>query len=720
MKFDSSLLTKVPALYKMLSDVSNIKLSHEEFAIRLQQILEHIGSHIEASALTIYIVDYNEDAAKTVAPEDKVTGTEETANYYFSQLVSWKAGNEGRKNKDAQMIPVNPYYERWFAEFKENKCVYGQIDTFPDVEQELLHALHIKSTCMLPYLKEGKLAGYIAIDNCVHIATIAKSFMEKPGESMLGWIFPIINNRYEIEESEKQKALLQTQLQNKNQILANLSHEIRTPMNGIVGLAEQLEDLEDDLSKKSFLESIKLSAANLMEVLTGIAEFSTSEHDPDYLTKDIIHPDEDIIPILNAYHEKATEKGLKYTYQISEQLPAVFISDYQKIRNIIKNLLDNAIKFTNEGEVKAKIYWKEESSLLCFSVQDTGIGISKDKQDYVFEKYAQIEQGFTRSYSGIGLGLSIVKNTVSLLNGTLELESELGHGSCFEVTLPVDVADDSKFSNTTITHELLQNLRFLVVDDHPINRKVVTTILKKWGSSYDVAKNGLEAVEKMQQEEFDIVLMDIQMPVMDGYEATRKIRHLLGDKVTILALTASILKEDEMQCLKSGMDGIIRKPFFPDNLKYWVQQKKNGTTLKTDFIVSSDMEVAPARHTNNASENSEIIMVTDLAYLREISDGNKEFMDEMINLFIDQSVDHMDSLNEGVDNQNFDAIAKAAHKMKPVLGYVGIDPEASHIKEIESLAKSESDINLIKQHIIKLFEIINKANEELARYLKEQ
>jgi CheY-like chemotaxis protein len=323
-----------------------------------------------------------------------------------------------------------------------------------------------------------------------------------------------------------------------------------------------------------------------------------------------------------------------------------------------------------------------------------------------------------------------VKNTLTVLDGSIELQSEAGKGSRFKVHIPVKLSAQVQGGGGAVTSETLRNLRFLVVDDHPINRKVVTTILKHWKAFFEVATNGLEAVEKSEKADFDIILMDIQMPVMDGYTAARKIRELKGDKTFILALTASILKEDEQHCLDSGMNGIIRKPFFPDNLRYWIKNLNvqnvpimdiNSTSRDSEFGHEKESERAGSAKGNGSTSSGTpgSTKVTDLGYLQDISDGNEEFMHEMINLFIDQSGDHTGNIQEGIKNADYDKIAGAAHKMKPVLGYVGVAPEASMIRDIEMRAKAHDPLQEIQQLLDTLNNIVHQANEELKAYLKE-
>lgn len=733
------------ALLGPLITATDSHLDTADFVHLLRQIFEETGRAYQLGRISIYHV---EDTSKATASdareghssaedepqlneEDRPSDAGEHHHLCFSQDYSWNSSTGFEiKNKDAQQIPFHPYYARWLDKLQRGEQIEGETSSFPRIEQELLYALDTASTLIIPDYAAGRLRGFVTFDR---LSPQSKAFGQNEQDELF-WLSRLLFRALEnIQHTVQQQAEIESfknRLYSKNQILANLSHEIRTPMNGIVGLAEQLEDLESNMSKRSFIENIKLSAANLMEVLTEIAEFSKSDDLESDTSEDILSISKQLLPVVRLYEEKAGDKKLKLTVEVSENAETEFWGDYYRIRNVLKNLVDNAIKFTKQGFIKISFSLDASSSTpeLVIDVEDSGIGISKDKQNYVFEKYAQVEQGFTRSYSGIGLGLSIVKNTLTVLDGRIELQSEAGKGSHFKVHIPVKLSDKEQDAGGTVTPETLKNLRFLVVDDHPINRKVVTTILKHWQASFEVATNGLEAVEKSREADFDIILMDIQMPVMDGYTASSKIRELKGDKTFILALTASILKEDEQHCLDSGMNGIIRKPFFPDNLRYWIKNLNvqnvpimdiNSTSQDSEFGHQKESKGAGSLNGNPASGTSGNAKVTDLGYLQDISDGNEEFMHEMINLFIDQSGDHTANIQEGIKNGDYDKIAGAAHKMKPVLGYVGVVPEASMIRDIEMRAKAHDPLQDLQQLLDTLNNIVHQANEELKAYLKK-
>jgi len=681
-------------LFSALSVLSDLTTSDADFFKNLVIILQNTMPADHADRVLVYEISQGGAAA----------GKDITS---FTQLFRWDYEDGFQKtSRDASRIPMTPYFGRWEMILSQNRNVSGKRAEFPRIEQEFMEAMDINEMILVPCQHAGKLIGFVSYEQVSgYCGPQPRPGINEAGvSSQAGWLFSQLRNRNNMAAKTLENTTLKTQLDQKNQILTNLSHEIRTPMNGIVGLAEQLEDLEGDVNKMSFLESIKLSASNLMTVLTGIAEFAATDKNPDMMKPQpkVVEIRPLIEQLVLPYAEKAKEKKLAFSCTFDPALPGHLHLDFRNLLTVLRNVVDNAVKFTTAGSIRIRVSHSchlPEPELIL-QISDTGIGIADDQTSRIFDKYTQIDQGRTRNFSGIGLGLSIVKNTLYIMQGSVEVESVKGEGSVFTLHIPARAAADYSQDMGQHKKAALGKLRILVVDDHPINRKVVTTILKKWGSSFQIAVNGLEAVEIAASQEFDIILMDIHMPVMDGYEATRKIRQVKGDKVVILALTASILKEDEATCQEVGMNGVIRKPFFPDNLLSWVY---TPVPKKNDNVGINKM--------------SDEKTVTDLSYLENISDGNKEFIDEMVNLFIDQSSGHLDALNNGIQAKNYTTIAQAAHKMKPVLEYVGITPDTSRIKELEEQAKLEGDFSQMKTLLNTLGDVVEQARNELNEYL---
>ncbi|MCK5695280.1 MAG: response regulator, partial [Desulfobacula sp.] len=366
----------------------------------------------------------------------------------------------------------------------------------------------------------------------------------------------------------------------------NMSHEIRTPMNGVIGMMQLLSETRLSQEQKSYVESSRQSADALLVLINDILDFSKIEAGKleietiDFNIKTVMDA---VIEILSP---KAFEKGLEVYYLIEKNIPHYLSGDPARIRQILINLIGNAIKFTDQGEIFVKILLKEEVNddlMLLFEIKDTGIGIPQDKTDKLFNLFTQVDASITRKFGGTGLGLTISKQLTELMNGKIGVTSELNKGSVFWFTIklkkqkpdPADIDTDrmasinaphpEKSSNVKVTRKL----KILLAEDNIINQRVVSILLGKIGHSITIAKNGQEAIQLYEQEPFDLILMDIQMPIMDGEQATLKIRSLEKKSKThipIIVLTANAMKGDKERYLNLGMDSYVAKPIEKDLL----------------------------------------------------------------------------------------------------------------------------------------------------------
>ncbi|MCD4720212.1 MAG: response regulator [Desulfobacula sp.] len=380
--------------------------------------------------------------------------------------------------------------------------------------------------------------------------------------------------------------------QAKSEFLANMSHEIRTPMNGVIGMLQLLSETRLSQEQQNFVESTRHSANALLVLINDILDFSKIEAGKleietiDFNIKNVMDA---IVEILAP---KAFEKGLELYYLIEKNVPHYLSGDSARIRQILINLIGNAIKFTDQGEIFVKIKLEKkikDDFMLLFEIKDTGIGIPQGKIDKLFHLFTQVDASITRKFGGTGLGLSISKQLTELMNGKIGVTSELNKGSVFWFTIKLkkqkpghayDVADktasakepySAKSSNLKVTRNLQVTRKFkiLLAEDNIINQKVVSILLEKRGHSITIANNGQEALQLYEKELFDLILMDIQMPVMDGEKATLKIRSLEEKSKThipIIALTANAMKGDKERYLNLGMDSYVAKPIKKDLL----------------------------------------------------------------------------------------------------------------------------------------------------------
>jgi signal transduction histidine kinase/CheY-like chemotaxis protein len=364
----------------------------------------------------------------------------------------------------------------------------------------------------------------------------------------------------------------------KGYFLANMSHEIRTPMNAVIGIADILDTMAiSKVEQKKYIRMIVNSAESLLIIINGILDFSKIEAGKMELESNIFNIKSTINDIVETFSILAQNKHLTLAATIEESLNNRFIGDAVKLKQILINLLGNSIKFTEEGKVEVDVKQtklENNRTSIIIKVRDTGIGIAKDKIDSVFESFKQVDNSSTRKFGGTGLGLSIVKSLVELMGGNISVESELGIGSTFSINIPFEIEvlniGNSLESDGNIKRNTnLEGLKILVADDNKINRQIINTYLTKLSCTFDFAENGLQAVEKFSQETFEIIIMDIQMPEMDGLQATKLIREIEREKgghIYIVALTAGAMKEDVEQCLEAGMDEHLSKPIKMEKL----------------------------------------------------------------------------------------------------------------------------------------------------------
>ncbi len=398
--------------------------------------------------------------------------------------------------------------------------------------------------------------------------------------------------------------------------------------------------------------------------------------------------------------EKVKEKNLQLITGVEESVPDTLNGDATRLTQVLVNLIGNAVKFTQKGTISVNIHnegIQQNSISLGITVSDTGIGIDQDKLSGIFERFRQAEDSITRKYGGTGLGLSIVKDLVELQGGWITVSSEPDKGSSFRLMIPYKISHETinnqhRWNNTPLKNTVPEHIRILVVEDNEINQQLMKHLLGYWELPYDMAGNGKEAIEKLQQQAYDLILMDIQMPGMDGYTTTAQIRHTLQLNTPIIAMTAHALAGEREKCLSAGMNEYISKPIHEEEL-YRLIIKFTGN----QHTPAVPAKKPPYEHTPAAYRH------IHLGYMREVSNGNKEYERTVTEQFLEMIPEDLKSLELAWKRKDFIMIRVLAHNMKTSVSVMGLTEKLQPYLDIleQEDADEETLWNNIKavQHV---------------------
>jgi len=395
--------------------------------------------------------------------------------------------------------------------------------------------------------------------------------------------------------ADQQARLAEDALRTKSLFLANMSHEIRTPMNGITGMSSLLGQTALTREQRGYIDTIRSCTDTLLAVINNLLDFSTMESGKIILEEKETDLRLCVEEVLEVYMARALKAGILLHSHIDEDVPARIITDGARLRQILINLIGNAIKFTEQGEIRIRILIPPTPMppdtppghiQIGFEVKDTGIGIDPEQFSQLFQSFSQVDSSVSRRYGGTGLGLTISDKLVQLMNGHIAVESKPGKGSTFTFTILAHPIEPKTMTPTTPTIPVLADkypLCILLGEDNPINQQLALIILTKMGYNPIVAFNGKEVLQHLEKGPFDLILMDIQMPEMDGLEATRLIRKGEGHQPVIIAMTANATKQDRDECLAEGMNDYLSKPVDLEELAYML--KKWGHLINTPHRV---------------------------------------------------------------------------------------------------------------------------------------
>jgi len=504
------------------------------------------------------------------------------------------------------------------------------------------------------------------------------------------------------EELKLQRAKAVEASKAKEVFLANMSHEIRTPLNAIIGFLRELKRIGVSGSQQEFLDYSFNASQHLLSIINNILDISKIESGEMILEHKSFSLKESVENVITILKPKATEKTLMLTTSFSDKLYPVFKGDSSKIEQVLYNIIGNSLKFTNSGKISVDCKVLQDSShhqLLSISITDTGIGMSEEYIRRIFKKFNQEDSSISRKYGGTGLGMSITRELIHLMKGEIDVKSEKDVGTCITIQLSLDKGSKQSPKEAAAEKKdiVLDGIRVLLVEDNELNQLVAENSLKHYNCSVTKADNGIIAVELLGKEEFDIILMDIQMPEMDGIEATQILREKMGIKTPIIALTANAFKSEIDKCISIGMDDYITKPFAEESLVTIMDKHLSRQKSQPEGVPVNTRQY-------------------DLTGIQKLGQGDEEFIRKIITLFITQTQEMIPMIELAFDNQNFAEIARLVHKIRPSVEAVGITSISGDLMKLEVSAK-EHNVDISK--LLSLFSKIRNTLTEAITQMKE-
>lgn len=657
----------------------------------------------------------------TLGKDEKPTHT--------SQKIEWSTGNIEPQldNPDLQDIPVDEV-----ALFMEplgvKKPFQAIVKELPQgTVKDLLLAQQIQSILVLPVYIKNIFWGFVGYDECKY----ERNWTEVEYallRSFTGTIASAIERSQMEKELEHSIAAAEAANIAKRNFLANMSHEIRTPFSGVLGMVELLGRTNLTKEQNEYVGHINSSARSLLNIIDDILDISKIEAGTLQLSPDIFEVRSSVDKAMLTFQSEAVDKGLVFKWKVDDRVPEFLFGDFNKIRQVIINLVGNAIKYTSDGYVRFTVTASKQGPhmvLASFLVEDSGIGIPKEQQKSVFEPFTQADDTISRQFGGTGLGLFICKNLVELMDGEISLKSIHGQGTSVTFNIPLLAAEGFKDTATAETNdieaaedkdiELRQGLKYniLVAEDEEVNRLIIRRILEKEGHSVQLVTNGLEALEAIKDQSFDLVLMDIQMPLLDGYAATKAIRDLERDqkqKTPIVALTAHAMTGDREKSIAAGMNYHLTKPLQKETLLRLIDRLPTRT--RSDESTSK-------KYLDTSEDSSMLAMQNGLDELYNELQMDTDFLIKIAHEFKNSSKTGLAALKTALKEGNAEKLHFHAHTLKGSLSVLRAGKAKQMAAELEKRGK-KADLAGSEESIKQLEKEIELFTENLLNYLSRK
>jgi len=679
---------------------------NQELLVQKEQ-LKILYSDVKAQKLhseySLSLIEASHDPLFAINPEGKITDVNN---------ASIKVTGLSRQ----KLIGTN--FFDYFTEPLKSRKVYQEVFTNGFVADSPLTIRH----------NEGKLTevlfnGSVYKDdreNILGVVIVARDVTEQKriaNELIEAKVFAELATGIAEEEkrnAEKATKIAENAMKAKQQFLSNMSHEIRTPMNAIIGFTKVVMKTGLSEKQKEYLSAIKLSGDALIVLINDILDLAKVDAGKMTFEKVPFKLSASISAMLHVFETKIQEKNLELITKYDDTIPKVLLGDPVRLHQIILNLISNAVKFTNKGQITVSVCLlneDEEKVAIEFSVLDTGIGIPENKINTIFENFQQASNDTSRLYGGTGLGLAIVKQLVELQGGTIAVKSKVDKGSTFSFIL--------SFQKTTIEVGVkakileldseINSIKVLVVEDIPLNQLLMKTLLDDFGFERDIAENGKIAIEKLKKESYDVILMDLQMPVMNGFEATKYIRNTMNLKIPIIALTADVTTVDLAKCKEVGMNDYIAKPV-DERILY---SKIVGLAKRPGLIKANETDIISKKESESKIESAKSKCI-NLDYLNTRTKSNPKLTMEMISLYLQQTPPLIDAMKQSVADKNWSLLSAAVHKIIPSFSIMGISSDFEDMaKKIQESANTEQFTDETEGMVVQIETICMQACEEL-------